>query len=111
MALLFAYILGPILFGWYGFFLLPIVFVLMLEMVRILLPELFHGEPIVPEPGLAEENGADTEEMQETGADAEEMRETGADAEEIQEGGQDGTLDGAPEAVAPIPDDPDPDQA
>lgn len=61
--------LGPILFGWYGFFLLPIVFVLILEVVRIVLPELLHGEPIEPEPGLAEETGADAEEMQEDDAD------------------------------------------
>lgn len=63
--LLFAYILGPILFGWYGFFFLPIVFVLMLETVRVVLPELLHGEPIAPEPELAEGTGASAEEMNE----------------------------------------------
>jgi len=63
LMLLFAYILGPILFGWYGFFLLPIVFVLILETVRIVLPELLHGEPIAPEPELAEETGADADEI------------------------------------------------
>jgi predicted PurR-regulated permease PerM len=46
LMLLFAYILGPILFGWYGFFLLPILFVLMLEVVRIVLSEFLHGDPI-----------------------------------------------------------------
>lgn len=71
MILLFAYILGPILFGWYGFFLLPIVFVLMLETIRIVLPELLHGEPIVPEPALAEETGATPEEMQDGASDDE----------------------------------------
>jgi predicted PurR-regulated permease PerM len=50
MVLLFAYILGPVLFGWYGFFLLPIVAVLILEAVRIVLPELVHGDPSRPEP-------------------------------------------------------------
>ncbi len=65
LILLFAYILGPILFGWYGFFLLPIVFVLMVEATRIVLPELLHGDSIEPEPGLAEGTGADPEEMQE----------------------------------------------
>jgi len=69
MILLFAYILGPILFGWYGFFLMPIVFVLMLEAARIILPELLHGDPIEPEPGLAEETGASPEEMQEDETD------------------------------------------
>lgn len=65
MLLLFAYILGPILVGWYGFFLLPIVFVLMLEAVRIVLPELLHGDPIASEPAVAEETGASADEIQE----------------------------------------------
>jgi predicted PurR-regulated permease PerM len=46
--MMFAYLLGPLLFGWYGFFLLPILFVLMLEAVRIVLPELVHGEAVTP---------------------------------------------------------------
>ena len=66
--LLFAYILGPILFGWYGFFLMPILFVLLLEVVRIVLPELLHGEPIVAEAELAEDTGADDAEMHEDSA-------------------------------------------
>jgi len=82
MMLLFAYILGPILFGWYGFFLMPIVFVLILETVRIVLPELLHGDPIKPEPEIAEETGASPEEMQEDGIDEDtsEDEETGPDA-------------------------------
>jgi len=81
MMLLFAYILGPILFGWYGFFLMPIVFVLILETVRIVLPELLHGDPIKPEPEIAEETGASPEEMQEDGIDEDtsEDEETGPD--------------------------------
>ncbi|MXR40538.1 AI-2E family transporter [Halobaculum sp. WSA2] len=67
--LLFAYILGPILFGWYGFFLLPIVFVLMLEAARIVLPELLHGDPVESDPELAEGTGADVDEIQEDDAD------------------------------------------
>ncbi|PSQ09792.1 AI-2E family transporter [Halobacteriales archaeon QS_5_70_15] len=50
MVLVFAYILGPVLFGWYGFFLLPIVAVLILEAIRIVLPELVRGDPRRPEP-------------------------------------------------------------
>jgi len=69
MVLLFAYILGPILFGWYGFFFLPIVFVLILEAARIVLPELLHGDPIKSEPGIAEGTGADAEEIQEDDTD------------------------------------------
>lgn len=62
--LLFAYILGPVLFGWYGFFLLPIVFVLMLELVRVVLPELLRGNPIDSTPSVAEGTGASQDEMQ-----------------------------------------------
>jgi hypothetical protein len=46
--LLFAYLLGPILFGWYGFFLLPLVTVLVVQIVRLVLAELVHGEPLTP---------------------------------------------------------------
>jgi predicted PurR-regulated permease PerM len=63
--LLFAYILGPILFGWYGFFLMPILFVLMLETVRIVLPELLHAEPIGSDVNLARGTGADPEDVSE----------------------------------------------
>lgn len=57
--LLFAYLLGPVLFGWYGFFLLPILFVLMVEAVRIVLPELLHGDPIRPDVAVDWDVGAD----------------------------------------------------
>jgi len=48
VVMMFAYLLGPVLFGWYGFFLLPILFILMLEVVRIVLPSLIHGEDVTP---------------------------------------------------------------
>jgi predicted PurR-regulated permease PerM len=60
--LLFAYVLGPVLFGWYGFFFLPIVVVLLFEAVRIVLPQLLRGDPLDPEPMLAEGVGADPRE-------------------------------------------------
>jgi predicted PurR-regulated permease PerM len=63
MVLLFAYILGPILFGWYGFFLLPILFVLMLETVRIVLPALLQDDSVGPESNHAHETGASPEEL------------------------------------------------
>ncbi|NHN49735.1 AI-2E family transporter [Halostella sp. JP-L12] len=59
LVLMFAYLLGPILFGWYGFFFLPILFVLMLEAVRIVLPELVHGEPVRPDLEMGESVGSD----------------------------------------------------
>ncbi|USZ67739.1 AI-2E family transporter [Halorussus salilacus] len=43
-----AYILGPLLFGWYGIFLGPLILVLVIHFVRIVLPELVAGEPIRP---------------------------------------------------------------
>ncbi|MFC4356717.1 AI-2E family transporter [Halobium salinum] len=57
LLLMFGYILGPILLGWYGFFLLPIVFIVMLEAVRIVLPELVHGRPLTQGVDLAEDVG------------------------------------------------------
>ncbi len=47
-ALMFAYILGPLLFGWYGIFLGPMLLVLVVHFVRIVLPELLTGTPIEP---------------------------------------------------------------
>ncbi|NHN59457.1 MULTISPECIES: AI-2E family transporter [Halorussus] len=43
-----AYIFGPLLFGWYGIFLGPMLLVLVVHFVRIVLPELVAGEPIRP---------------------------------------------------------------
>ena len=63
LLLLFAYILGPILFGWYGFFLLPIVVVLVFEAIRIVLPELVHGEPVRPAPLIGEGAGVDPRDL------------------------------------------------
>src|SRR5699024_2000328 len=56
--LMFAYILGPTLFGWYGFFLLPIVFVVILEVIRIVLPELVRGDPLTPTVTLGKDIGS-----------------------------------------------------
>lgn len=65
LVMMFAYLLGPVLFGWYGFFLLPIVFVLMLEAVRIPLPQLVRGEPLTPTVSLGESVGTDPQAVQE----------------------------------------------
>ncbi|WP_266078015.1 AI-2E family transporter [Haladaptatus caseinilyticus] len=45
---MFAYILGPLLFGWYGIFLGPMVLVLVVHFVEVVLPELIAGKPIQP---------------------------------------------------------------
>ncbi|MFC7020749.1 MULTISPECIES: AI-2E family transporter [Haloarcula] len=46
--LMFAYILGPFLFGWYGIFLAPMILVLVVHFARFVLPELLEGRPIEP---------------------------------------------------------------
>lgn len=45
-AVMIAYIIGPLLFGWYGLFLGPLLLVLLVHFARILLPELVRGEPL-----------------------------------------------------------------
>ncbi|WP_435175118.1 AI-2E family transporter [Halorussus sp. AFM4] len=68
-----AYIFGPLLFGWYGIFLGPMVLVLVVHFVRIVLPELIAGEPIRPwavDPTyLFDPEPADTQLANEVGAD------------------------------------------
>ena len=46
--LMFAYILGPFLFGWYGIFLAPMILVLVVHFARFVLPELVDGSEIQP---------------------------------------------------------------
>ncbi|MDS0280957.1 AI-2E family transporter [Haloarcula onubensis] len=69
IVLLFAYILGPIFFGWYGFFLMPIVFVLVIEAVRVVLPDLLHGEPLDRSADVAEDTGASPADLSEDADD------------------------------------------
>jgi predicted PurR-regulated permease PerM len=45
---MFAYLLGPALFGWYGIFLGPLVMVLVVEFVVSVLPRLARGEESPP---------------------------------------------------------------
>ncbi len=47
-ALMLAYTLGPLLFGWYGIFLMPMLLVLVVHFARIVLPELLSASPIEP---------------------------------------------------------------
>ncbi|WP_435175541.1 AI-2E family transporter [Halorussus sp. AFM4] len=51
-----AYVLGPVLFGWYGLFLGPLLLVLVVHFVRVIVPELvergeFDVEPDTPTSG------------------------------------------------------------
>ena len=45
---MFAYILGPLMFGWYGIFLGPMILVFVMHFARIILPELLSKEPVRP---------------------------------------------------------------
>jgi len=45
---MFAYIFGPLVFGWYGIFLGPMILVLVVHFGRLVLPELVSGVPIQP---------------------------------------------------------------
>jgi predicted PurR-regulated permease PerM len=50
-----AYTFGPLLFGWYGIFLMPMLLVLVFHFARLVLPELVQGRPIRPtavDPGV-----------------------------------------------------------
>jgi predicted PurR-regulated permease PerM len=46
--ILFAYVLGAALFGWYGLFLGPLLIVLIVQAANLILPELLHGEELSP---------------------------------------------------------------
>ena len=67
LVLMFAYILGPTLFGWYGFFFLPIVFVVMLEALRIPIPELVRGETLTQSVSLGENVGTNPQSTRDVG--------------------------------------------
>lgn len=84
--MMFAYLLGPLLFGWYGFFLLPVFVILVLQAVRIVLTDLLHGEQIDPAVDAAptmggEPSEADTSGDVESRSDAETGNETGTGSE------------------------------
>lgn len=83
--LVFGYILGPVLFGWYGFFLLPILFVLMLETVRIVLPELVRAEPLGPDVSIGQDAGADPRDVAETAPTSDESPSSADSAETASE--------------------------
>jgi predicted PurR-regulated permease PerM len=56
---LFSYVLGAAYFGWYGLFLGPLLLVLVVQFLKIVLPELVHGEPLSPEPSQVLDLGHD----------------------------------------------------
>ncbi|PSP86612.1 AI-2E family transporter [Halobacteriales archaeon QS_1_68_17] len=63
-SLMFAYIFGPLLFGWYGLFLGPLILVVVVHFSRIIVPELLHGVPI--EPRAIDVTGEETKSAEES---------------------------------------------
>ncbi|KAB1194852.1 AI-2E family transporter [Haloferax sp. MBLA0076] len=63
-AVMIAYTFGPLMFGWYGIFLMPMILVLLVNFARLVLPELLAGKPIRPytvDPAyLVDENTVDS---------------------------------------------------
>lgn len=56
---MFGYVIGTIVFGWYGLFLGPFLVVLIVQVVRIGLHELVQGEELTPHVRAAESLGSD----------------------------------------------------
>lgn len=57
--MLFAYIGGPLLFGWYGIFLGPLLVVAAFHLVRYVITDLLSGDDVRPQPATAQEVGSD----------------------------------------------------
>jgi predicted PurR-regulated permease PerM len=66
--MIFAYIGGTMLFGWYGLFLGPLLVVVAVQLARIVLPPLVHGEPVTGQVRTAESLGSDPSSIVETPA-------------------------------------------
>ncbi|WP_135824856.1 AI-2E family transporter [Halorussus ruber] len=69
--MVFAYIGGTMLFGWYGLFLGPLLVVVAVQLARIVLPPLVHGEPVTGRVQTAESLGSDPSSIVESRASEE----------------------------------------
>jgi predicted PurR-regulated permease PerM len=58
-AVLFAYILGAALFGWYGLFFGPLLLVLVVQFANVVLSDLLRGRPFSPAPTATTTLGTD----------------------------------------------------
>ncbi|USZ69708.1 AI-2E family transporter (plasmid) [Halorussus salilacus] len=88
--LMFAYLLGPMLFGWYGFFLLPVFVVLVLQAVRLVLTELVHGEGLTPEVNAAPSLGSDPPDQSGESGESGESGQPSASDSSLADGGDEG---------------------
>jgi predicted PurR-regulated permease PerM len=57
--MLFSYIAGPAVFGWYGLFLGPFLLVVVVQVFRIVFPEIIHGKRLTPAVTIGEDVGSD----------------------------------------------------
>jgi predicted PurR-regulated permease PerM len=88
--MIFAYIGGTMLFGWYGLFLGPMLVVVSVHLARIILPGLVHGDSITGEVLTAESLGADPETVVESPA-TDEGGEVVPDSDDVMRDGDDET--------------------
>jgi predicted PurR-regulated permease PerM len=87
---MFAYILGPVLFGWYGLFLGPLILVLVFHFARLVLPELLAGKRLEAgaiDPGAAEGDPPPDDEPEEGAPPADAASDDGGDTEPDPSGG------------------------
>jgi hypothetical protein len=96
-AVLFAYILGAALFGWYGLFCGPLLLVLVVQFANVVLGDLLRGTPFSPTPSDALGLGTDP-------ANAS----VGAVDETTGEGAHDGTASGGTTKGGTVTDGTDP---
>lgn len=64
---LFSYVLGTALFGWYGLFLGPLAAVLLAQFANVVFGDLLHGTPLGPRPSGATSLGSDPRDTGSTG--------------------------------------------
>jgi predicted PurR-regulated permease PerM len=68
--MMFAYVLGGLMFGWYGLFLGPLLLVCSLNLFRVALGDLVHGEPVRASALSVEPSGAAREHTRPSGLTA-----------------------------------------
>lgn len=90
--LMFGYLLGPGLFGWYGLFFLPMLFIIILEALRLVVPNLVRGEPLTDTISLGDSVGATPQ--QEAGPEPDSDSDSDSDGSSSVE-----SADGAPEGA------------
>ena len=79
--MLFVYIAGPTVFGWYGLFLGPFLLVVVIQVVRIVFPEMIRGERLTPTVTTGEAIGSDPDTSPATPDESDENETVSTDGE------------------------------